>query len=75
MDVSKLCEQNQEYRYEIVDLREKILKLEEEIKVNEKKIWKECEHEWKWDTASGMYDRNCYYCKHCKLWRNGFMYE
>ena len=70
MDVSKLCEQNQEYRYEIVDLREKISKLEEEIKVNEKKIWKECEHEWKWDTASGMYDRNCYYCKHCKLWRN-----
>ena len=40
MDVSKLCEQNQDYRYEIVNLREKILKLEEEIKVNEKKIWK-----------------------------------
>ena len=75
MDVSKLCEQNQEYRYEIVDLREKILKLEEEIKVNEKKIWKECEHEWEWDIASGMCDRNCYYCKHCKLWRNSYMYE
>jgi len=28
MDVSKLCEQNQDYRYEIVDLREQILKLE-----------------------------------------------
>jgi hypothetical protein len=75
MDVSKLCEQNQEHRYEIVDLREKILKLEEEIKVNEKKIWKECEHEWAWDRTSGMYDKNCYYCTHCKLWRNGFMYE
>jgi len=59
MDVSKLCKQNQDSRYEIVDLREKILKLEEEIKVNEKKIWKECEHEWKWDTASGMYEKNC----------------
>jgi len=56
MDVSELCEKNQEYRYEIVDLREKILKLEEEIKVNEKKIWKECG-------------------KHCKLWRNHYMYE
>jgi len=43
MSVKKLCEKNQEYRYEIVDLREKILKLEEEIKVNEKKIWKECD--------------------------------
>jgi len=69
MSVKKLCEKNQEYRYEIVDLREKILKLEEEIKVNEKKIWKECEH------ASGMYDKNCYYCKHCKLWRNHYMYQ
>jgi len=75
MDVSKLCEQNQEYRYEIVDLREKILKLEDDIKKNEKIIWKKCEHEWKWDTASGMYEKNCYYCKHCKLWRNGYMYE
>ena len=75
MDVSELCEKNQEYRYKIVDLREKILKLEEEIKVNEQKIWKECEHEWKWDITSGMYDRNRYYCKHCKLWRNHYMYQ
>jgi len=50
MDVSKLCEQNQEYRYEIVDLREKILKLEDDIKKNEKIIWAKCEHEWEWDT-------------------------
>ena len=38
MDVSELCEKNQEYRYEIVDLREKILKLEDDIKKNEKKL-------------------------------------
>jgi len=56
-------------------LREIIEKLEKKIKVNEKKIWKECEHEWEWDTASGMHDRSCYYCKHCKLWRNRYMYE
>ena len=75
MSVEQLCEQNQEHRYEIVDLREKILKLEKIIKANEKVIWNKCEHEWEWDIASGMYDRNCYYCKHCKLWRNHYMYQ
>ena len=53
MSVKKLCEQNQEHRYEIVEAREKILALEQKIKANEKVIWKECEHEWEWDTASG----------------------
>ncbi len=75
MSVEQLCEQNQEHRYEIVDLREKILELEKTIKANEKVIWKECEHEWEYDTASGVYERNCYYCKHCKLWRNYYMYQ
>ena len=56
-------------------MREKILALEQKIKANEKVIWKECEHEWEWDTASGVYERNCYYCKHCKLWRNHYMYQ
>ena len=75
MSVEELCTQNQEHRYEIVELREKILKLEKIIKSNEKVIWNKCEHEWEWDTACGMYDRNCYYCKHCKLWRNHYMYQ
>ena len=75
MSVEQLCEQNQEHRYEIVEAREKILALEQKIKANEKFIWKECEHEWEWDTASGVYERNCYYCKHCKLWRNHYMYQ
>jgi len=39
MSVEQLCEQNQEHRYEIVDLREKILELEKTIKANEKVIW------------------------------------
>ena len=75
MSVEELCEQNQNYRYEIVEAREKILALEKKIKANEKVIWTKCEHEWQYDTASGVYERNCYYCKHCKLWRNHYMYQ
>ena len=32
MSVEELTDQNQEYRYEIVEMREKILRLEEQIK-------------------------------------------
>ena len=32
MSVEELCEQNQNYRYEIVEAREKILALEQKIK-------------------------------------------
>ena len=39
MNVEELCEQNQNYRYEIVEAREKILALEKKIKANEKVIW------------------------------------
>jgi hypothetical protein len=38
-------------------------------------IWNKCEHEWQYDTACGVYERNCYFCKHCKLWRNHYMYQ
>ena len=75
MSVEELCTQNQEHRYEIVELREKILKLEKIIKDNEKKIWNNWEHEWEYDMCCGVYERNCYYCKHCKLWRNHYMYQ
>jgi hypothetical protein len=75
MNVKQLCENNEEHRYEIVELRERISALEEEIKTNERQIWKACVHEWKWDTSSGMYENNCYYCKNCKLWRNPSMYK
>ena len=75
MSVEELTDQNQEYRYEIVEMREKILRLEEQIKANEKVIWKKCEHEWKYDTCGSSYDRNNYYCTECKLCRNYHMYE
>jgi hypothetical protein len=75
MDTSKLCDQNQEYKYTIVDLKEKIFNLEKKIKENEKLIWHNCEHEWKKDLTIGQYEKNCYFCKHCKLWRNGHMYN
>ena len=39
MNVEELCEQNQNYRYEIVEARERILALEKKIKANEKVIW------------------------------------
>ena len=75
MSVKELLSNNYEYRYEIVELRERIFELEKKIKDNEKIIWKECEHEWKYDTCSGPYERNNYYCVKCKLWRNYYMYQ
>ena len=74
MSTEELYNANQEYRYEIVDLREKIWKLEKIIKENEKKMWNSCEHEWVYDTSCGVYERNRYYCKTCKLWKNGYLY-
>ena len=58
----------------IWDGSEEVAKLIQ-IKANEKVIWTKCEHEWQYDTASGVYERNCYFCKHCKLWRNHYMYQ
>ena len=75
IDCEKLCNNNQEYRYEIVDMREKISQLEKQIKINEKIIWKNCEHDWKYDTTSGQYERNSYYCKKCLLYNNCYMYQ
>ena len=53
IECDKLCNENQEYKYEIVEMREKILQLEEQIKTNEKIIWKNCEHVWEYDVTSG----------------------
>ena len=74
IECEKLCNENQEYKYEIVEMREKILQLEEQIKTNEKIIWKNCEHVWEYDPTTGQYERNRYYCKKYKLWRNFSMY-
>ena len=75
IECEKLCNENQEYRYDIVEMREKILKLEDQIKKNEKIIWNNCDHVWEYDITSGQYERNRYYCKKCKLWRNSYMYN
>jgi hypothetical protein len=74
IDCDKLCHENQEHRYEIVELREKIIQLENAIKNNEKIIWNNCEHDWVYDMSCGPYERNKYYCKKCRLWRNSYMY-
>ena len=75
MDVKQLCETTQNYKYEIVTMREKIFKLEDLVKANEKKIWENCDHEWKYDISADEYEKNKYFCKHCKLWRNSYMYR
>ena len=65
---------NSESRYLIVEYREKIRKLEEDIRKNEKYIFNHCNHEWEFEYASCMNERNYYYCKHCKLYKNSYMY-
>ena len=34
IECEKLCNENQEYKYKIVEMREKIFQLEEQIKTN-----------------------------------------
>ena len=70
----KKYDENCEMRYLIVDYREKILQLENKIKKNERCIFANCKHEWEFEYASCMNDRNSYYCKHCKLYKNSYMY-
>lgn len=73
-ETQKKLDENNEMRYLIVGYREKILKLENKIKTNEKYIFKHCNHDWQFEYGTCMNDRNYYFCKHCKLYRNSYMY-
>jgi hypothetical protein len=68
-------DKNLESRYLIVEYRKKIARLEKSIRQNETFIFDNCCHEWVFEYASCMNERNCYYCKHCKLYKNSYMYR
>ena len=74
MNVNELYEKNQQFQLQIIAFKEKVIKLEDLIKKNEKKMWTLCEHEWKYDTSCGINANLCHYCKHCRLWRHEYMY-
>ena len=63
---------NQQTIYQLMDKIEYLKKTNKEL---EKNIWKKCQHEWEYDTASCFDDRTKYFCSKCKLWRNSYWYQ
>ncbi len=61
-------------RREIYAMEKSIIKRKEEIREAEKILYKVCDHEWKYDTSCGPYDRIKYQCIKCSLWRHPYMY-
>ena len=55
------------------DYLQLIKKNKEEIRNNEKIIWRSCNHEWVRD--KGCYDDVVFYCKKCNLWRDRYLYQ
>jgi len=49
-------------RREIYAMEKSIIKRKEEIREAEKILYKVCDHEWKYDTSCGPYDRIKYQC-------------
>jgi hypothetical protein len=75
MNVNDLIDERDNCKQTIYQLENQIRNLKNKIKFHEKIIFKQCNHEWVYDTACGPYDRIKYFCKHCSLWRNHYMYE
>lgn len=75
MDVDKLLEINEQFRLQIIALRNQAINLENKIRDNEKKIWKSCDHIWEYDTSCGQNSILKYSCQKCQLWRHQYMYQ
>ena len=73
--VETLIKDNNEMRQEIFSYEKLINEYKKQIKLNEKIIYKNCEHEWEYDSSCGPYDRIKYRCIKCDLWRNDYMYS
>ena len=73
--VETLIKDNNEMRQEIFSYEKLINEYKKQIKLNEKIIYKNCDHEWEYDSSCGPYDRIKYRCIKCDLWRNDYMYS
>ena len=73
--VMKLLKENETCKSKIALHYLKINQLKEQIKRNEKIIFKNCKHEWRYDDSCGCHDRIKYKCVGCNLWRNEYMYS
>ena len=73
--VEVLIKENNKIREKIFSYEKLINDYKKQIKLNEKIIYKNCEHEWEYDSSCGPYDRIKYKCIKCDLWRNDYMYS
>jgi hypothetical protein len=72
--ISKIKIQN-EKRILIFDYEKKIRILQEEIKNEERIIFKICKHIWINDNDCCSYEKTRYICKTCNLYKNSYWYE
>ena len=73
-DIMKLIEDNRTMQNEIFALTKAIDEKKLAIKNNNRRIFKECKHNWVYDTSCGPYEHVKYQCTICGLWRNSYMY-
>jgi predicted RNase H-like nuclease (RuvC/YqgF family) len=74
MESEKLIRENSELQDEINAMNKLISNFEQQIKNNNKIIFKKCKHDWEYESDSGM-DRTRYFCKKCTLWKNPRWYQ
>lgn len=72
--LDKIRNQN-DRRTLIFDYEKKIRTLEEEIKEEERNIYKLCNHDWVYDENCCSNEKTRYICKTCNLYKNSFWYS
>lgn len=73
-NVCKLVNENDNLLKNIYQYENLIKEMKQQIRKNEKVIYKMCSHDWIYDETCGPYDRIKYKCKKCNLWRNSYIY-
>lgn len=57
-----------------VELKHELLQIKQQKNMLEKKIWKECNHDWERCSAYNDDDLCKYMCKKCSLYNNHYLY-
>ena len=75
VDVKELIEENKILQKQIFDYSKLIKSAKISIRMNEKVIYQNCNHQWKRDWDCAFDDKCKYQCNKCGLWRNDYMYR
>ena len=73
-EATERIRENKVYNTQICDMENKIRRLKDKIKNNEKIIFDKCIHDWIYDYSSTR-DNTRHFCSKCSLWRNACWYS